>query len=188
MSRRLSDWFTAAMNRRLSDWFTAAMSRRRLSFCGVTEISTTENTAAAGGNECSLCLAPHTQPPLFDPSNCNADENGPLEVTDGESTYTMVYAYVFLDVCFILAEMLLLPDVVCSSGPLCPQQGQTCPPPTLCPIPGCGRSLMRLWNHLFHFHKSKGEYTGKSTFATVNMCPWIHVAFSPYQMPSSETF
>lgn len=34
----------------------------------------------------------------------------------------------------------------------------------LCPVPGCNRSVKRLWNHSFQFHKKEGKYTGKCTF------------------------
>ena len=34
----------------------------------------------------------------------------------------------------------------------------------LCPVPGCNKSVKRLWNHLFQFHKKEGKYTGKCTF------------------------
>ena len=31
---------------------------------------------------------------------------------------------------------------------------------TVCPVPGCGKSVLRLWNHLFKYHKKQGKYTG----------------------------
>ena len=113
---------------------------------------------------------------------------GTIDPPDGENTYTMVYTYVFMDVCFILAEMLL-PAVeleVSSSGPLS-QQGPhhqqrsdeniemiyqaaantddksthlvthmrpPLQPPTLRPVPGCGRSVIKICNHLNQFHKT----------------------------------
>ena len=31
---------------------------------------------------------------------------------------------------------------------------------SICPVPGCGKSVIRLWNHIFQFHKKEGSYTG----------------------------
>ena len=87
----------------------------------------------------------------------NAEEHGPLRVcTDGESTYTMVYAYEFMNECFILIEMLLpaleLEEVVSWSGPLqvaSPHQGphhqqQSDGNRRQCPLPGCGKYFTTL--------------------------------------------
>ena len=30
----------------------------------------------------------------------------------------------------------------------------------LCPLPGCGKRVKRLWNHVFQVHKKEGRYTG----------------------------
>ena len=41
---------------------------------------------------------------------------------------------------------------------------EICPDPpssVICPVPGCTRRVKRLWNHLFQFHKKKGNHTGK---------------------------
>ena len=32
---------------------------------------------------------------------------------------------------------------------------------TTCPIPGCGKKVRRMWNHLFQYHKKTGQFTGK---------------------------
>ena len=33
---------------------------------------------------------------------------------------------------------------------------------TSCPIPGCGRVVKKMWNHVFQYHKATGKQTGKS--------------------------
>ena len=29
-----------------------------------------------------------------------------------------------------------------------------------CPIPGCSKKVVRLWNHVFQFHQKENKYTG----------------------------
>ena len=68
-------------------------------------------------------------------------------------------------------------DFTADSPPL-PSQMQQPAGRKLCPVPGCRRSVKKLWNHLFQFHKSKGNYTGMSTVlilcSTLTMCFQIH--------------
>ena len=116
-------------------------------------------------------------------------EQGPLEITDGESTYTMLYTYKFMDVCFILslsdADLNLdifeqqqtedaagrelegfliealgpLPDV---SHVLEPPLHPSPKPPSLCQVPGCGYRVKCMWNHLFQYHQ-RGQCEGPHT-------------------------
>ena len=44
----------------------------------------------------------------------------------------------------------------------------------LCPIPGCQKKVVRLWNHVFEFHKKEKKYSGKCLLA---MCNYLHYCF-----------
>ena len=47
------------------------------------------------------------------------------------------------------------------------------PTKTLCPVPGCGKSVVRIWNHVFSYHKKTGIYTSKLIYISTtyfNVC------------------
>ena len=48
---------------------------------------------------------------------------------------------------------------------------------TSCRVPGCGRSVKRMWNHLFQFHKKQGQYSGKIIYIYM-ICEHIMEFFS----------
>ena len=58
-----------------------------------------------------------------------------------------------------MAESLeaLLVDAL---GPI-PAPSSRSPSRSKCPIPGCRKTVKRLWNHVFQHHKRENKYTGK---------------------------
>ena len=52
----------------------------------------------------------------------------------------------------------------------------------LCPIPGCGRGVKRLWNHLNQFHKKRGDHTALLPRKTLWSADEEHVLREEYAL------
>lgn len=64
----------------------------------------------------------------------------------------------------------LLQGLFNEATPATTTPAKRCPPAITqqCPVPGCHKSVRRVWNHLFEYHKKKGTHTGKFTYKSMS--------------------